>query len=118
MKKALLVAALLGCSAMLSTTANAQFLCSYSTWISNDDKYSSNGKYLASGANKSAAAAILRQNRVYSGSTACGLHNTQNRANFEAKVRRSSISPQTIRKIVYGNPSVTVEIYTSHVVVY
>ncbi len=106
-------------ASLLAVASSQAFAyCSYSTYISDDDKYNSSGKYLGSSVSKSSAAAILRQNRVYSGSTECGLHNTNNRAKFEAKVRKSNISPAVIRSIVNGNPYVTVEIYDSHVEVY
>lgn len=110
--KKLILASLL---AMTGTVAFAE--CSYSTYISDEDKYNSSGTYLANTANKTSVAAILRQNRVYSGETACGLHNTNNRASFEAKVRKSNLSPKTIKSIVHGNPYVTVTIYKSHVAV-
>ncbi|MFB6348504.1 hypothetical protein ACFBZI_03455 [Moraxella sp. ZJ142] len=113
MKKSL-VAALL----MLASSSTFAYYCSYSTYIDDGDKYNSNGVYLGSSVSKSSAAAILRQNRVYSGSTACGLHNTNNRAKFEAKVRRSNLSPAVIRNIVNGNPYVTVEIFDNSVNVY
>ena len=111
--KKLLLASLL---TMASSSAFAY--CSFSTYISDDDKYNSSGNYLAGSVSKASAAAILRQNRVYSGSTECGLHNTSNRAKFEAKVRKSNISPAMIRNIVRGNPYVTVDIYNSHVEIY
>ncbi|MDO4895076.1 MULTISPECIES: hypothetical protein [Moraxella] len=106
-------------AAVLSAVGSSAFgFCSYSTYISPDDKYNSNGQYLAGAVTKSAAAAILRQNRAWAGSNECGLGSKSARASFEAKVRRGNISPSTIRAIVRGNPWVTVEIHGNSVTVY
>lgn len=95
---------------MLATASSQALACTYTTWISDDNKYNSNGVFLAGSATKSAAAAVLRQERADSGSYECGLGSASARASFEAKVRRSNIPPKVVKSIVYGNPVVTVTI--------
>lgn len=95
---------------LLATASSQALACTYTAWISDDNKYNSKGVFLAGSATKSAAAAVLRQERADSGSYECGLGSVSARANFEAKIRRSNIPAKVINAIVYGNPTVTVTI--------
>ncbi|OOS07393.1 hypothetical protein SAMN02745664_102165 [Moraxella cuniculi DSM 21768] len=113
MKKYLAAVAL----ALISSSSFAYY-CSYTTYISNDDKFNTSGKFLGNSVTKKAAAAILRQERTYAGSWECGLGDADSRARFEEKVKRSNLSPVVIKRIVRGNPTVRVEIYDSYVKVY
>ena len=104
--KKLIVASIIAAA----SCSSAKAACSYTAYVTEDAKYNSNGVSLATGATKAAAAAILRQERVYSGSTECGLHNTGKRAQLEQQLRRGNMSRSTINRIVYGETAVTVVI--------
>lgn len=118
MKKFMLIAA-----AMIAAQASyAGYLCSYSAYIENSDRYNSNGTYLVSGHNKSSAAAVLRQERADyyrggPGSNDCYFHRQANRATMAEKLRRGSISSSAMNKVLYSDGRITVDIYSTHIVV-
>lgn len=121
MKTKLFLAAALMTAAL---PASAQYLCSYTTYISDDDKFNSSGNSVISGYNKSSVAAILRQDRanlyVYGlgdrGDQAdCVMRSKQQRAVFERLLNRGTISGSAIRRIIDGNPTVRVDLYRNYV---
>lgn len=121
MKKSLFALAIVFSTIM---PAFAGYLCSYTAYISDENKYNSNGKSLVGGVNRTTAAAILRQNRAdiykfgqgsFGDTTDCYFHSLKNRGRFPSLLNKGSISKSTISQIVNGNPLLQVDVYTTHI---
>ncbi len=122
MKKLLFTLAIL--ITTTSLPAFAGYLCSYTAYISNQNKYNSKGQSLASGVNQASAAAILRQNRAdiykfglgsFGDTSDCYFGNVKNRGRIPALLNNGNISKATIRQIVNGNPLLQVDVYSTHI---
>lgn len=119
--------------ANIETTKNAQttitsanptgIICSYQAQISENDKYNSSGSPVATAYNQSSVAAILRQDRAnfhkfnlrdLGDTDDCMMGSSDQRANFEKLLRNGAIDSATIAKIVDGNPTVNVDLYSNH----
>lgn len=123
MKKALILSAIM--LASLTSVAHGKYLCSYTTFIDNDNKYNSSGQPLAKSVSKASAAAILQQDRAdvhrFGNDTDqkdCYFNTTAKRQKMASMLNKGSISKQLIHDIVRGNPQVAVNIYTTHIDVY
>ncbi|MDO4222791.1 MAG: hypothetical protein Q4D05_02010 [Acinetobacter sp.] len=99
-------------------------ICSYTAFISDNDKYNSSGNPVFSGNNVSSFAAILRQDRANfyvfgSGDAAdtadCMMSSKQNRARFESMMLNGTHDQTAIDKVVYGNPIVHVDLYENYI---
>lgn len=107
---------LLVASLLWSGMANAGYLCSYSTTIDDSNKYNTSGGTLKS------AAAIIQQERadfyhggVSYGERDCYFDTKTNRMKIAKMLSVGSISPKLSRHIVNGNPSIQVDIYSTHI---
>lgn len=123
MKKALVMMAIV--LSGLTGVANAKYLCSYITYIDDENKYNSSGQPLAKSVSKASAAAILQQDRAdvhrFGNDTDqkdCYFNTTAKRQKMASMLNKGSISKQLIHDIVRGNPTVWVHIYTTHIDVY
>lgn len=116
---------IIGCSMLFSSLAYADnYLCSYTTQISEHNKRNSSGVWLAKGYNKQSVAAILRQDRAdyyqfnvrddYD-TADCVMHSKQQRAVFEKLLNNSKISNEFIRAVVDGYPVIDIDLYQNHI---
>lgn len=103
-------------SLLLSGVANAGYLCSYSTTIDDSNKYNASGGTLKS------AAAIIQQERadfhnggISYGEDDCYFDTKNNRMHIAKMLSEGSISPKLSKHIVNGNPSIRVDIYSTHI---
>ncbi|MDO4896503.1 MAG: hypothetical protein Q3971_03985 [Moraxella sp.] len=119
--KALLLSVLL-----VSGFAHAKYLCSYETYISQNNTVNSEGKSLARGNTKASAAAIIQQDRAdfyqdwrdsadENDDADCYFNKKTNRMKIPAMLNRGSISASTIRQIVQGNVWISVDVYSTHI---
>lgn len=109
---------------LVSATSHAKYLCSYTAYISDNNKVNSSGKSVVSGVNKSSVAQILRQNRAdvhrfgvgtFGDSDDCYFASSKNRSRIPTMLNKGSISQSTIRQIVNGNPLLQVDIYSDRI---
>lgn len=107
---------LLVASLLLSGVANAGYLCSYSTTIDDSNKYNTSGGTLKS------AADIIQQERadfhnggVSYGDDDCYFDKKANRMKIAEMLSVGKISPKLSKHIVNGNPSIQVDIYSTHI---
>ena len=116
--------AILSVTILLSTTSHARYLCSYYAHISDNDKYNSSGLSVITGYNKASAAAVLRQDRAnfykfgdrdYGDTGDCVMQSQQQRAKFENYLRNGTATSSAIQRIIDGNPTVKVDIYTDSI---
>lgn len=103
-------------SLLLSGVANAGYLCSYTTTIDDSNKYNTSGGALKS------AADIIQQERAdfYNGGVSygdddCYFDIKNNRMHIAKMLSEGSISPKLSKHIVNGNPSIRVDIYSTHI---
>ncbi|TWV80336.1 hypothetical protein [Moraxella sp. VT-16-12] len=123
MKKLLTLLAIITLAGV--STAHAKYLCSYTAYISQGDKYNSSGKFLGSHANRATAAAILQQDRANAhrftelrdegDNIDCYFNTTQKRKKMAAMLQKGSISQAAINDIVHGDPVVNVEVHHDRV---
>lgn len=101
-------------------------LCTYQSRISENDKYSSSGNYLATKTNKATAAGILRQDRANyhkfgirdsEDMNDCLMNSASWRAKFEKMIANGSADDSSVDAIVNGNPLVTVDLYEDSITV-
>ena len=102
----------------------SDYLCSYTTRISDSDKYNSSGALLAKNYSNTAVASILRQDRanfyVYSkedreDEADCLFSTKEARAKMQKSLTSGSI-PQYAKKIVVDdNPLLYVDVYNDHI---
>lgn len=116
-----ILSAMLG---LMPTLANAKYLCTYYAQISENDKYNSQGKPLATSYTKASAAAILRQDRAnfhefghrdFGDTADCVMHIRQQRAKFEAYLNKGTATKNAIYQIVEGYPIVRVDLFTDSI---
>lgn len=121
MKKLL---ACLGIAALCSTSAYAEYLCSYTAYISDGNKYNSNGVSVIKGVNKNSAAQVLRQNRAdvhrfgvgtFGDTEDCYFDSIETRNQLPQMLNRGNISKSTIRQIINGNPLLQVDVYSTYI---
>lgn len=95
-------------------------LCTYRARISENDKYSSSGNYIATKTNKATAAGVLRQDRANyhkfgirdsEDMDDCLMNSASWRAKFEKMIANGTADNSSIDAIVNGNPLVTVDLY-------
>lgn len=113
---------------MLTTTSSyAGYLCSYTAYISDQNKYNSSGKSVVTGLNINSVGQILRQNRAdvhrfgvgtFGDTKDCYFNNINNRSRIPVMIKNGVISQNTIRQIITGNPLLQVDIYSTHLEVY
>lgn len=105
-------------SSMLSSGVKP--LCTYQARISENDKYNSSGKYIATKTNKATAAGILRQDRAnyhkfgssdLEDTGDCLMDSASWRAKFETMLSNGEADSNSIDAIVNGYPLVTVDLY-------
>ena len=102
----------------------SDYLCSYTTRISDSDKYNSSGALLAKNYSNTAVASILRQDRanfyVYNkedreDEADCLFSTKEARAKMQKSLTSGSI-PQYAKKIVVDdNPLLYVDVYNDHI---
>lgn len=106
------------------STSHAKYLCSYTAYISDADKYNSSGVPLGKSTTRATAAAILQQDRANvhrfgasdSGdSEDCYFDTTQKRKKMTAMLNKGAISQATIKSIVQSDPVVHVEIHSDRI---
>lgn len=120
------ILALLMALVVSSPAFAGRYLCSYTAYISEDDKMNSSGYSLVTGTNKSTVAAILQQDRANfykfgirdaQDTSDCIMRSQAKRSTFGRLVNRSAIPQSTIRKIVHGNPTIEVDLYTDRLAI-
>lgn len=123
MKKLFTILALMTLASF--SNAHAKYLCSYTAYISEDDKYNSSGKHLGTKATRATAAAILQQDRANThrftdmrddiDDMDCYFDTTAKRKRMAAMLQKGSISKATINNIVMGNPTINVEVHSDRI---
>ena len=101
------------------------YLCTYKARISETDKHNSSGARISVSAFQlDAVAAILRQDRAnyhmfgrrdLEDLSDCAFNTKQNRDALEIFVRNGRISEAAMRKIIYENPLISVDVYQEHI---
>lgn len=108
---------------LASTSSYAGYLCSYTAYISDSNKYNSDGKSVVNGVNLQSAGQVLRQNRAdihrfgvgtFGDTSDCYFDDINHRSRIPTMLKKGSISKNTIRQIVTGNPLLTVDVYSTH----
>ncbi len=111
---------------LLSMQVQAEYLCNYTAKIGEQDKYNSKGEPLTRGDDASMAivAGIIRQdranyhefnNRDSEDESDCSFSNKQHRATLENMLKKGSAPKSALRQIIYGNPVISVDVYTDHI---
>ena len=102
----------------------SDYLCSYTTRISDNDKYNSSGALLAKNYSNTAVASILRQDRanfyVYNkedreDEADCLFDTKGTRAKMEKSLASGSIPQYTKKIIVDRHPLLYVDVYDDHI---